>query len=179
MKDGISSDSFRHGMRHVPSVVTVVTMGDDKGVQGITIGSFVSLSMDPPLVCFNVQKSIGIHDRMIEASGFAVHVLREDQSALSDWFARSDIEADDQFKSLRYQMAPNGAPLLEDFLVRFVCERYDVLAGGDHSILIGRVLDITEGAMGRPVVYHQRGYHGVGRHIAGHEHVHGDERGND
>ena len=161
-------------MRHVPSVVTVVTMRDDIGIQGITIGSFVSLSLDPPLVCLNIQKSIGIHDRIIKASSFAVHVLREDQSALSDWFARSDMGINDQFADLAYEEAPSGVPLLDDFLVRFVCKRVDVFPGGDHSILVGEVVEITEGEMGRPVVYHQRAYHGVGRHIADHDHEHLD-----
>lgn len=167
----VSSELFRHGMRHVPSVVTVVTMADKEGIQGVTIGSFVSLSLDPPLVCFNVQRSIAIHDRIVGSSGFAVHVLREDQSALSDLFARSDMDPHDQFRSLAYELTGNGIPLLNDCLVRFLCTRVDVLPGGDHSILVGEVVAVQEGEIGRPVVYHQRAYHGVGAHIADHDHT--------
>ena len=169
-QDFISADAFRHGMRHVPTVVTIVTMGDDEGVQGVTIGSFVSLSMDPPLVCFNVQKSISIHDRIVEAKGFAIHVLREKQSIVSDWFARSDVKAGEQFEAYDYEISETGAPLLKDCLVRFECESYRILPGGDHSILVGKVISIMEGNSGRPIVYHQRAYHGVGEHIADHEH---------
>ena len=167
----VTSEAFRHGMRHVPSVVTVVTMGDDDGVQGVTIGSFVSLSLEPPLVCFNVQKSISIHDRIVNASGYAIHVLRENQADVSDWFARSDIDFGSQFDDFEFGVSPHGAPLLDDCLVRFECEAHDVLPGGDHSILVGRVMTVREGDSGRPIVYHQRAYHGVGDHIADHEHV--------
>ena len=166
----ISSAAFRHGMRHVPTVVTVVTMGDDLGVQGVTIGSFVSLSLEPPLVCFNVQKSISIHDRIVRARGFAIHVLRENQASMSDWFARSDIQPGKQFDGYQHSISERGAPLMDNCLVRFSCEAHDILPGGDHSIVIGKVVSIMEGESGRPIVYHQRAYHGVGDHIADHEH---------
>lgn len=164
----IDIDRFIEGMRNVPSVVTVVTMGDESGVWGITIGSFVSLSLDPPLICFNVQRSIPIHDPIVRADRYVVHVLREDQAELSDLFARSDLSSEEKFKDLVYTME-SGCPILSDAFVRFHCTRYDVLPGGDHSILLGLVNDVTTGTVGRPVVYHHRAYHGIGRHIADHQ----------
>ncbi len=164
----INIDRFIEGMRNVPSVVTVVTMGDESGVWGITIGSFVSLSLDPPLICFNVQRSIPIHDPIVKADRYIVHVLREDQADLSDLFANSDLSREKQFKDLVYAM-DSGCPVLDDAFIRFHCSRHDVHPGGDHSILLGLVNDVTTGIVGRPVVYHHRAYYGIGRHIADHQ----------
>ncbi len=165
---GVDTDRFIEGMRHVPSVVTVVIMADESGDWGITIGSFVSLSLDPPLICFNVQKSIAIHDAILQADHFVVHVLREDQAELSDLFARADISKEEQFESIDYDVSEHGSPVLKDALTTFLCSQYSVLPGGDHSILVGLVEDVSNGKPGRPVVYHQRAYHGIGRHIADH-----------
>ncbi|MCZ6756952.1 MAG: flavin reductase family protein [Bacteroidetes bacterium] len=165
---GVDIARFLEGMRHVPTVVTVVTMADESGDWGITIGSFVSLSLDPPLICFNVQKSIAIHDAIVKAEHFVVHVLREDQADLSDLFARSDISKDEQFSTIEYDVSEQGSPVLKDALTTFHCIQYNILPGGDHTILIGLVIDISNGKPGRPVVYHQRAYHGIGRHIADH-----------
>ncbi len=163
--NGIDDDAFRRGMRHVPTVVTVVTVGDGDGFAGITIGSFVSLSLNPPLICFNVQRSTSIHDRIVSAESYVVHVLREDQSSLSDRFATPELSQEEQFSGLDYVVS-NGNPVLSDVLVSFTCVAEDVLPGGDHSILVGRVIHISEGKAGRPVVYHQRAYYGVGSRVA-------------
>ena len=164
----VNVDRFIDGMRNVPSVVTVVTMGDDSGAWGITIGSFVSLSLDPPLICFNVQRSIRIHDPIVKADRYVVHVLREDQADLSDLFASSEMPREQQFNNVEYTME-SGCPVLKDAFIRFHCSRHDVLSGGDHSILLGLVNDVTRGTAGRPVVYHRRAYHGIGQHIADHK----------
>ena len=166
--NAVDAEDFISGMRHVPSVVTVVTMADDAGNWGITIGSFVSLSLDPPLICFNVQKSIAIHDPLTAAETFVVHVLREDQSHYSDLFARSDISRTEQFSGLGIVTDENGSPVLPDTLVTFYCRQHALLPGGDHSIVVGLVERVHNGNPGRPVVYHQRAYHGIGRHIADH-----------
>ncbi len=161
-----SEEALRRGMRHVPAVVTVVTLADSSGLKGITIGSFVSLSLDPPLICFNVNRSASIHDRIASAERFIVHVLREDQSNLSDSFATADLTGEEQFEDLDYETDEYGTPVLNDALVTFHCRRFAVHPGGDHSIVVGNVYRIEEGRPGRPVVYHQRAYHGVGEKVA-------------
>ncbi len=161
--------SFIDGMRQVPSVVTVVTVGNQVNIWGITIGSFVSLSIDPPLVCFNVQHSAAIHDAIKNADEYIVHVLREDQTKLSDHFARADLSVADHFRGLEYDLTEAGSPVLQDTLVTFYCQRYDVLPGGDHSILVGRVVDVKHGTQGRPIVYLRRAYFGIGSHLADHD----------
>jgi flavin reductase (DIM6/NTAB) family NADH-FMN oxidoreductase RutF len=162
---GVDANSFRRGMRHVPTVVTVLTMADDEGTAGITIGSFVSLSLDPPLICFNVQRSTSIHDRIVRAPSYVVHVLRETQSDLSNRFATPRLSEEEQFRGLNYEVETDG-PVLAGALVTFICSAESVLPGGDHSILVGRVMEVREGEPGRPVVFHQRAYWGIGQQVA-------------
>jgi len=165
---GVSPDAFRRGFRHVPTVVTVVLFEqrDPALPTGITIGSFVSLSLEPPLVCFNVMKSARMHDTAVAAGNFVVHVLREDQNDLSDRFAMPHYSRAEQLEGLSLAVGPFGYDVLDNALVRFDCTLDEVHDAGDHSILVGRVVDVVEGESGRPVVYHQRAYHAIGDHVA-------------
>ena len=165
----IDVERFLEGMREVPAVVTVVTTGNNAGIYGITIGSFVSLSLQPALVCFNVQKSASEHDSLTEADHFVVHVLREDQAHLSDLFARSDLTPDEQFEEVDFSVDATGCPILTDALITFFCSRYEIFPGGDHSIIVGLVRDVQNGTPGQPVVYHRRAYYGIGEHKADHQ----------
>ena len=160
---------FLEGMRQVPSVVTVVTTGNANGIWGITIGSFVSLSIDPPLICFNVQHKAEIHDHIVTAEEYVVHVLRENQTELSDLFARSALTEAEYFGRLDFELTDRGTPVIRDCLVTFFCRPFDALPGRDHTILIGRVTDVRHGAPGQPVVYLQRAYYGVGAYVSDHD----------
>lgn len=165
---GVASEAFRRGFRHVPTVVTVVLFEqtDPAMPTGITIGSFVSLSLEPPLVCFNVMKSARMHDTAVAARNFVVHVLREDQNDLSDRFAMPHFTRAEQLEGLQVVAGPFGYDILDNALVRFDCALEEVHDAGDHSILVGRVHDVVEGEDGRPIVYHQRAYHAIGDHVA-------------
>ena len=162
----VDPDTFKRGSRNVPTVVTVVTFDAEEGPCGLTIGSFVSLSLDPPLVCFNVQKDSTIHDQIVKADRFLVHVLKDDQAELSDLFANPEHAVRENFNGSRTEIGPDNIPTLRDYLVRFNCRTTEVLEGGDHSILLGCVEKVDEGNPGRPIVYHQRAYHAIGTHVA-------------
>jgi 3-hydroxy-9,10-secoandrosta-1,3,5(10)-triene-9,17-dione monooxygenase reductase component len=162
----VGPEEFRCGMRHVPTVVTVVTYDAPEGPVGLTIGSFVSLSLDPPLICFNVQKESSIHDHIVNADRFLVHVLRDDQAHLSDRFAVAEMCTREQLDGEIVEPGPHGIPTLKACLVRFDCRRTQIYDGGDHSILLGLVEQIEEGEPARPIVYHQRAYHAIGTHVA-------------
>ena len=162
----VSPDEFRSGMRHVPTVVTVVTYDAPSGPIGLTIGSFVSLSLEPPLICFNVQKESTIHDHIVRTDRFLVHVLRDDQAELSDQFAVAELSTREAIDPSLITDGPGGMPTLTAYLVRFECRTTEVFDGGDHSIILGCVEGIVEGEEARPIVYHQRAYHAIGSHVA-------------
>jgi flavin reductase (DIM6/NTAB) family NADH-FMN oxidoreductase RutF len=97
------------------------------------------------------------HDPVTVAAGFAVHLLSEDQEELSSRFARG---GEDKFSLTDWTPGPFGAPLMDGALARLVCERERVVDGGDHSILIGRVVE-AELSGGRPLLYWMGGYRGI------------------
>lgn len=166
---GVDAETFRDGMSRIPTVVTVVTvpvatdeMDDATPLPcGVTIGSFASLSLEPPLVSYNLTTNAAIHSLAVEAEYFAVHVLADDQSDLSDRFAHPHLGADDQLNGLEVTLNERGVPLFRPFLVRFHCRRYAVKAGGDHSIITGLVEEIEEGE-GSPLIYYDRAYRSLG-----------------
>lgn len=162
----VDAETFRRGMRHVPTVVTIVTFDAKDAPCGVTIGSFVSLSLDPPLICFNIKKDSSIHDEIIAADRYLIHVLRDDQAEISDRFADPDRSTRDKLDGTHAVEGPHGIPTLNDFLARFDCRRTEVHEGGDHSIILACVEGIDEGTPSRPIVYHQRAYHAVGAQVA-------------
>jgi flavin reductase (DIM6/NTAB) family NADH-FMN oxidoreductase RutF len=149
-------------MRRVPAAVTVVTASTGKESRGMTVGSFTSVSLDPLLVSFNVGKTAAMHGVLIEADYFYVHLLGEDQAYLSNHFARPDLTSEAQFEGIAHRLSEDGTPILSETLAYLRCEKIVVYDAGDHCLMIGRVDAIEQQREGRPLLYYDRGYHGVG-----------------
>jgi len=146
---------FRRALGNFATGVTVMTACGADGQQvGVTANSFNSVSLDPPLILWSIDKRSGSYPVFRDASHFAVNILAADQIELSNRFARP---AEDKFAGLAWQTGAGGAPLLEDCAARFVCERHAQHDGGDHWIMIGKVVALDD--FGRaPLLYHQGSY---------------------
>ena len=149
-------------MRRVPSPVTVVTAAGPDEVRGITIGSFTSVSLAPPLISFNVDHAAQMHDLIVAAERFAVHILADTQAHLSNHFAVKDRSGAEQFSSVAFRADAHGTPILEGALTVFHCTRFAVYPAGDHSLVLGQVYRIDEQADGAPILYFDRSYRTVG-----------------
>lgn len=147
--------AFRRALGNFATGVTVITARDSSGRQvGVTANSFNSVSLDPPLILWSIDKRSTSHEVFQEASHFAVNVLAADQIDLSNNFARPK---DDRFAGIEYEAGVGGAPVFEDCSARFHCEKYQQLDGGDHWILVGKVVAFDD--LGRaPLLYHQGAY---------------------
>lgn len=165
MAQRVDGEAFRGVMRHVPSPVTVVTAAAAGGPQGITIGSFASTSLRPPLISFNVSLEAQIYEALTTGSHFAVHVLSEDQAHLADHFATRELSSDEQFDAVAYRVDPEGTPILLDTLAVMYCRRDAVYAAGDHSIIVGLIERVEDGQGGEPLVYFDRTYRTVGDEV--------------
>ena len=152
--------AFRQVMRHVPSPVAVLTYTGDDGPRGVTIGSFTSLSLSPPLVSFNLMQGKTSED-LIKRTYFGIHILRGDQGALSDHFALPDLSSAAQFGSINYSNTPEGVPALTNCLACLICSIYDAISAGDHSLILGNVLQATLVDPSNPLIYCQRAYHEI------------------
>jgi flavin reductase (DIM6/NTAB) family NADH-FMN oxidoreductase RutF len=150
----VDGAEFRDAAAHVATAVSVVTTLDRHGLpRGMTIGSLCSLSLDPPLVLFCVDRRAGAHSALCGADRFAVNVLAAHQQETASRFAGP---ADDRFS---YPLPfTDGLPVVPDSLATLVCSLHSLADGGDHTIVIARV-ERTRVSHGRPLVYYGRGFH--------------------
>src|SRR5690606_13511740 len=130
-------------MRQTAAPVVVVTAEVGGEPRGATIGSFTSVSLDPPLVSFNVTRGTQLHRALCQADRFAVHLLGAEHAALAAHFAVPDLPGEAQFAPFPHR--------------RF--------AAGDHAIFLGRVEAVLPGRDGPPLLYHRQTYRGVGEEV--------------
>lgn len=146
---------LRDALGRFATGVTVVTARGPAGPVGITANSFASLSLDPPLVLWSPARASRRFGVFVEASHFAVHVLARDQFALGRHFALQGMD----FDLPGVGTGEGGVPLLPGCLARFECAREAVHEGGDHALVVGRVLRIAE-REGAPLVFSAGRYGG-------------------
>jgi flavin reductase (DIM6/NTAB) family NADH-FMN oxidoreductase RutF len=152
-------------MRRVPSPVVVVTAQGDREARGITIGSFTSVALDPPLISFNVGRDSRMYDVMRTCDRYAVHVLSEEQVPLAKRFATPGLTGREQFEAIPHVRADDGTPLLEKVTARFVCVPHDSVPAGDHELFVGLVVGIHEPPDQGAVLYYHSSYRGVGSEL--------------
>ena len=162
MQHALNGEMLRAAMRRVPSPVTVVTAADAGEMRGITIGSFTSVSLAPPLISFNVALASRMHPLITRTARFAVHILAEAQAPLSDHFALPNRTSAEQFEGVDYRLGEAGTPLLAGVLAIFHCARYAVYPAGDHVLVIGEVQAVDRLEDGTPLLYFDRSYRNVG-----------------
>lgn len=147
--------AFRRALGNFATGVTVVTAATPDGTRvGVTANSFNSVSLEPPLVLWSIDKRSSSYSVFEQATHFAINILAADQVELSNRFARP---CEDKFADVEVESGMGGSPLLTHCAARFQCEKYQQVDGGDHWILIGKVLAFDD--LGRaPLVYHQGAY---------------------
>jgi len=146
--------ALRRALGNFATGVTIVTASAGDRKVGVTANSFNSVSLDPPLILWSIAKQSGSYAVFETASHFAVNILAEDQLALSNQFARPSSE---RFADVAYRPGLGGSILLEDASATFQCETFQILEGGDHWILIGKVVAFEDHGRS-PLLYHQGSY---------------------
>jgi flavin reductase (DIM6/NTAB) family NADH-FMN oxidoreductase RutF len=143
---------LRRAFGHFATGVTVITTTTPAGEHvGMTANSFSSLSIEPPLVLWSIARTSTNFDAFRNARHFAVHVLHSGQAQLARQFA---TKHSDRFAGVVCTAGRTGAPLLPDFHACFDCETHEVLEGGDHVIIVGRVLECHE-RTGDPLIFYR------------------------
>ena len=158
-----TSGEFRKALGAFPAGVAVVTArGPDGRLQGMTVSSFNSVSLEPPLVLFSVARSVLSFSAWEAATMWGVSVLGEAQDGLSTRFARSGGA---KWKGFEPTLGTTGVPLILGASAHFECERYALYEGGDHTIFVGRVLGLgrSAGSAARPLVFFSGRYHQLDR----------------
>jgi 3-hydroxy-9,10-secoandrosta-1,3,5(10)-triene-9,17-dione monooxygenase reductase component len=140
MNSAIDPMRLRDAMGNFITGVTVITCSDSAGNPvGLTANSFSSVSLDPPLCLWSIAKTSKSFPAFNAASHFAVHVLHSGQEKLSRLFSS---KVTDRFSELDYELGAGNTPLLKDYSARFECSVNSRYAGGDHLIMVGRILSL-------------------------------------
>ena len=139
-------------------VTVVTTLGDGGAPCGITVNSFSSVSLDPPLVLFCLGRIANNFDDFLNATSYAVNVLGRDQQEFSVRFANS---RPDPWAGIPWDEGQTGAPLLRDRIAALECRPHAQHDGGDHVIIIARVERLHPGNGAPPLVYWGSEYRGL------------------
>lgn len=146
--------TFRAVMGQVPTAVTVVTGLDPSGApMGLTIGSFVSVSLEPPLVGFFVGTGSGSWPVIRDSGRFCVNVLSADQGEICWRFAK---DSDDRFAGVSWSPAPSGSPVIEGAAAWVDCAVESVSEHGDHMLVVGLVGHMAQAEPNEtPMIFHR------------------------
>lgn len=150
----IDDAQFKLAMSQFTSGVTVVTTEHEGQPYGLTVASFASLSLRPPLVLVCVESSVRSHDAIAASGKFGVSILARTQDAISNRFAS---KADDKFSGVEVRTGALGVPMIADAICAIECRLVRQLPGGDHSIFVGEVEDVVL-SEGEPLVYFRSRY---------------------
>ena len=152
----VDAREIRNVMGHFATGVTVITTKDTTGKPfGLTVNSFTSLSLNPPLVVVCVDKTVDCYSCFDDSKVFAVNVLNEDQEELSRRFATKGIE---KFEGIPWRMGENGSPLLDGVIGAIECKVAHSYEGGDHTIFLGEISSATANG-DRPLLFFKGNYH--------------------
>lgn len=154
----ISADQLRHAMRRWASGVTIVSASHEGALHGMTVSSFTSLSLDPPLVLVSLERSTRTHAMVAGSGSFGISILTSEQQAISDRFARARTERGGRFEGLKTFELETGAPLINGSMVCLDCRLADTLRAGTHTLFVGEVVAIAEGDEAPPLLYYAQAY---------------------
>jgi flavin reductase (DIM6/NTAB) family NADH-FMN oxidoreductase RutF len=158
---GITAEQYRASMRHYPAGVTVVTLSSPKGPVGFTATSFASLSLEPPLVSFNIAHTSSSLSALLDAESVVIHFLGEHQQHLARRFSRT---AEDRFTDHSlWTTLDTGEPILHGTPIWLRTTVHQLIPVGDHTFVVGLVTrvhdDTDEKPAAAPLLYYNGRYY--------------------
>jgi flavin reductase (DIM6/NTAB) family NADH-FMN oxidoreductase RutF len=158
--------AFRRAAGQFPTGIVVVSTSLDGNGHAMTVSAFTSVSLEPLLVLFCAEKIARFHDAVVAAGFWAVSILDEESEKAARWLATRGRPLHGQLDTIPHHPGPHtGAPILDGALAAMECRTQAVHDGGDHSIVLGEVLGVTEPSVqgdaeagGGPLLYHAGRY---------------------
>ncbi|NHT76469.1 flavin reductase (DIM6/NTAB) family NADH-FMN oxidoreductase RutF [Rhizobium sp. PP-F2F-G38] len=151
------TEQLKQAMRHVAATVSVITAGTDDRT-GATVTSATALSVDPPTMIVNINRSSSSWPVIARHGHFCVNILSDDQQDIADRFAgKGGLRGPARYDGAEWTTLASGAPVLSDALSAIDCEVEHIIEHHTHAIIIGRVLAIRQ-KEGAPLLYHNGGY---------------------
>ena len=151
----VTGDEFRKACGRFATGVTIASVMDTKGTpHGLTVSSFTSVSLNPPLILICLGHAVAAIHHFRSATHFGINVLAEDQRPLSDHFAR---KGHDRFESTEWYPGATGVPLIPGVLAAIECAVHRIVPMGDHDILVGEMIH-AHVREGQPLLYWSSAY---------------------
>jgi flavin reductase (DIM6/NTAB) family NADH-FMN oxidoreductase RutF len=157
-KSSVQPEALRQAMRHWATGVTVVSTNNNGMRHGMTVSSFTSISLEPPLVLVSLAKAARTHGLVQRSGIFGVTLLDQSQQQISERFAGRITDDQDRFAGLETFVLSTGAPFLRGGLSFLDCEVVATHEAGDNTLFIGQVVDLQAMPDGIPLIYYDRGY---------------------
>lgn len=136
--------------RFTTGVCVITTVSDSGQPVGMTVNSFSSVSLDPPLVLWCLQDNSDVYDTFAAPRYFAINVLSSEQQSYSNQYAK---KGQHELEPAHYRQGKYGAPIIRNALVSLECELETTYDGGDHLIIVGRVRDMVQRPDGDPLLF--------------------------
>jgi len=162
-----ASESLRSVMRAWSAGVAVVTAIHDNTRHGMTVNSFTSISLDPPLVSISLQSTSRTHAMILRSGVFGLTILSEGQVQVSERFAGKNGDSADRFSGLEITTLASGSPLIVGGLAWLDCRVLQTVPAGLNTLFIAEVTASHVNGEGRPLIYHNRGYWHLGEVSSG------------
>lgn len=154
-------EEFRRVMRQWATGVTIVSVIEKGIIHGMTVNSFTSLSLHPPLVLVSLENGTRTHEMLERTGSFGVTILSRVQSKLSDLFAGRQTEDEDRFAGVETFTLISGAPFVVGGLAFFDCRVIHSHTAGTHTVYFAEVLEVQQGPTGQPLIYYDQAYRGL------------------
>jgi flavin reductase (DIM6/NTAB) family NADH-FMN oxidoreductase RutF len=155
MSTSIDSGKYRQVLGHFTTGVTVITAAAEAGPVGLAVGSFSSVSLEPPLVGFFADKGSTSWPKIEGTGSFCVNILGEHQEDVCRRFASKDP---DKFAGLGWKATGSGSPLIDDVIAWIDCDIDQVVEAGDHFLVLGAVRELDVAHDGPPLLFFRGGY---------------------
>jgi len=155
----LDPEQLRQSMRAWVSGVTIVTASYAGELHGMTVSSFTSVALEPPLIIISLQTASRTQNLVSQAKAFAVTILAEGQQELSDRFAGRVADAEDRLAGLETETLATGAPFIKGGLAYLDCRVMQSISMGTNTLFLAEVVAARGNGAGQPLVYHDRKYH--------------------
>ena len=154
----LDPEQLRQSMRAWTSGVAIVTATHAGEQHGMTVSSFTSIALEPPLIIVSLQTVSRTHDLVAQAKAFAVTILRDGQEEVSDRFAGRVSDTEDRLAGIETETLVTGAPFIKGGLAYLDCRITETIAVGTNTLFLAEVVAARGNGEGEPLVYHDRKY---------------------
>jgi flavin reductase (DIM6/NTAB) family NADH-FMN oxidoreductase RutF len=154
----LDPEKLRHAMRAWTTGVAIVTAIYEDQQYGMTVNSFTSISLEPPLISVALKQLTHTHELIVKSGMFSVTILEAAQKELSDRFAGKLPNIPNRFEGVQTETISLDSPVFKNGMAYFDCRVLSSMPVGENTLFVAEVLDARGEGAGEPLVYHNREY---------------------